>query len=92
MPVLARPPASYNAALAPAAAAGGFARRLKEAPGPGALNPADTASRGACAPPPRAGTVEFILDCDTEEFFFMEMNTRLQVRRRQRVTRLLASG
>jgi 3-methylcrotonyl-CoA carboxylase alpha subunit len=26
-----------------------------------------------------AGTVEFILDCDTNEFFFMEMNTRLQV-------------
>ncbi|CCM00047.1 uncharacterized protein FIBRA_02073 [Fibroporia radiculosa] len=26
-----------------------------------------------------AGTVEFILDRDTNEFFFMEMNTRLQV-------------
>lgn len=26
-----------------------------------------------------AGTVEFIFDCDSEEFFFMEMNTRLQV-------------
>ena len=26
-----------------------------------------------------AGTVEFILDNDTNEFFFMEMNTRLQV-------------
>ncbi|GJP35314.1 hypothetical protein CLOM_g19818 [Closterium sp. NIES-68] len=26
-----------------------------------------------------AGTVEFILDCDSNEFFFMEMNTRLQV-------------
>ena len=26
-----------------------------------------------------AGTVEFILNCDTDEFFFMEMNTRLQV-------------
>ena len=26
-----------------------------------------------------AGTVEFIVDTDTGEYFFMEMNTRLQV-------------
>ncbi len=26
-----------------------------------------------------AGTVEFILDCDRESFFFLEMNTRIQV-------------
>lgn len=26
-----------------------------------------------------AGTVEFILDTDTQDYYFMEMNTRLQV-------------
>lgn len=26
-----------------------------------------------------AGTVEFIMDADTQEYYFMEMNTRLQV-------------
>ena len=31
-----------------------------------------------------AGTVEFIMDTTTQEFFFMEMNTRLQVREDER--------
>ena len=26
-----------------------------------------------------AGTVEFVLDARTEQFFFLEMNTRIQV-------------
>lgn len=36
-----------------------------------------------------AGTVEFIVDVDTQDFFFMEMNTRLQVGFRFRLYRWL---
>jgi 3-methylcrotonyl-CoA carboxylase alpha subunit len=34
---------------------------------------AETVSYGS------AGTVEFVVDADTEDFFFLEMNTRIQV-------------
>ncbi|CAG0913284.1 unnamed protein product [Notodromas monacha] len=58
---------------------------IEEAPGPG-LTPEDrkaigeAAVRAALAVGYRgAGTVEFIMIPETREFFFMEMNTRLQV-------------
>ncbi|KAJ3075460.1 Methylcrotonoyl-CoA carboxylase subunit alpha, mitochondrial [Podochytrium sp. JEL0797] len=58
---------------------------LEEAPAPG-LSPELRADLGAKAVAAAkavnyvgAGTVEFILDTDTNQFYFMEMNTRLQV-------------
>ncbi|KAI9008359.1 carbamoyl-phosphate synthase L chain, ATP binding domain-containing protein [Gaertneriomyces semiglobifer] len=58
---------------------------LEEAPAPG-LSPELRASLGEKAVAAAkavnyvgAGTVEFILDTDTQQFYFMEMNTRLQV-------------
>lgn len=58
---------------------------IEEAPAPG-LPPALRARFGQAAVAAaravgyrNAGTVEFIMDTDTDEFFFMEMNTRLQV-------------
>ncbi|KAJ3027341.1 UNVERIFIED_CONTAM: Methylcrotonoyl-CoA carboxylase subunit alpha, mitochondrial [Siphonaria sp. JEL0065] len=58
---------------------------LEEAPAPG-LSPELRASLGAKAVAAAkavnyvgAGTVEFIFDTDTSQFYFMEMNTRLQV-------------
>ncbi|KAJ3370422.1 Methylcrotonoyl-CoA carboxylase subunit alpha, mitochondrial [Kappamyces sp. JEL0680] len=58
---------------------------LEEAPGPG-ISPELRASLGEKAVSAAkavnyvgAGTVEFILDTDTNNFYFMEMNTRLQV-------------
>ncbi|KAH9949411.1 carbamoyl-phosphate synthase L chain, ATP binding domain-containing protein [Amylocystis lapponica] len=58
---------------------------IEEAPAPG-LSAEHRASLGATAVAAAkavnyvgAGTVEFIFDNDTQEFFFMEMNTRLQV-------------
>jgi urea carboxylase len=38
---------------------------------------------GAAACYRSAGTVEFLVDEDTKQFFFLEVNTRLQVRRRR---------
>ena len=59
---------------------------VEEAPAPGL--PPETAA-AACARPPTgwptaidyrgAGTVEFLYDPATDRFFFLEMNTRLQV-------------
>ncbi len=58
---------------------------LEEAPAPG-LTEEQRKKLGAMAVAAAkavkyvgAGTVEFIFDCDTNEFYFMEMNTRLQV-------------
>eukprot|EP00211_Chloroparvula_japonica_P003735 CAMPEP_0119136744 /NCGR_PEP_ID=MMETSP1310-20130426/22020_1 /TAXON_ID=464262 /ORGANISM="Genus nov. species nov., Strain RCC2339" /LENGTH=694 /DNA_ID=CAMNT_0007127767 /DNA_START=13 /DNA_END=2097 /DNA_ORIENTATION=- len=62
-----------------------YQKIIEEAPAPG-LAPEIKASMGEaatnCARAVNyvgAGTVEFILDRDTDEFYFMEMNTRLQV-------------
>jgi 3-methylcrotonyl-CoA carboxylase alpha subunit len=58
---------------------------FEEAPAPG-MDPQMRAKMGKSATDAAqavgyvgAGTVEFIVDADTNEYFFMEMNTRLQV-------------
>ena len=58
---------------------------IEEAPAPG-IAPDFRASIGAAAVAAaravgycNAGTVEFIVDTDTGDYYFMEMNTRLQV-------------
>lgn len=58
---------------------------IEEAPAPG-IAPEFRASIGAAAVAAaravgyrNAGTVEFIVDTDTGDYYFMEMNTRLQV-------------
>ena len=58
---------------------------IEEAPAPGLSSEYRTALGEAAVAAAQAvgyegaGTVEFIMDCDTGEHFFMEMNTRLQV-------------
>ncbi|KAL1412689.1 hypothetical protein Q8F55_000436 [Vanrija albida] len=58
---------------------------IEEAPAPGLSNETkkDLADKAVAAAKAvdyvGAGTVEFIMDADSGEFFFMEMNTRLQV-------------
>ncbi|MGI9155159.1 MAG: biotin carboxylase N-terminal domain-containing protein [Marmoricola sp.] len=58
---------------------------LEEAPAPGLSDQVRTALHEAAlaaakaADYENAGTVEFLYDPDTERFFFLEMNTRLQV-------------
>jgi acetyl/propionyl-CoA carboxylase alpha subunit len=58
---------------------------MEEAPAPG-ISEAFRSDIGAAAVAAaravgyvNAGTVEFIVDTDTGEYYFMEMNTRLQV-------------
>ena len=62
-----------------------YQKVIEEAPAPD-LDPGirDGLARAACALAASqrylgAGTVEFLVDCDTGEFHFLEMNTRLQV-------------
>src|SRR6478752_8236451 len=58
---------------------------VEEAPAPGLSDEVRAALHGAARTAAEAidyrgaGTVEFLLDPDTERFFFLEMNTRLQV-------------
>jgi 3-methylcrotonyl-CoA carboxylase alpha subunit len=55
------------------APAPGLSRQIRENLGMQAVNAAKAVKYVG------AGTVEFIMDANTNEFFFMEMNTRLQV-------------
>ncbi len=58
---------------------------VEEAPAPGLSDKTRTAMGAAAVTAVQAlgyenaGTIEFIMDSETQDFFFMEMNTRLQV-------------
>jgi 3-methylcrotonyl-CoA carboxylase alpha subunit len=62
-----------------------FQKVLEESPSPGISQQLRDAMTGASAALARAvsyrgaGTVEFIVDADRQEFYFLEMNTRIQV-------------
>lgn len=62
-----------------------FQKVIEESPAPGLPNDVRSAMAAAalslCRETryPGAGTVEFIVDAETFEFFFLEMNTRIQV-------------
>jgi 3-methylcrotonyl-CoA carboxylase alpha subunit len=62
-----------------------FQKILEESPSPGITRDARTAMQmaaqalAAAVSYRSAGTIEFVVDDDTKEFFFLEMNTRIQV-------------
>lgn len=62
-----------------------FQKLVEESPSPGLTDAARAAMAEACVALAKqeryrgAGTIEFVLDDDTGEFFFLEMNTRIQV-------------
>ncbi len=62
-----------------------FQKVIEESPAPNLPTDVRTAMADAAVALSRqikyrgAGTVEFIVDCDTDDFYFLEMNTRIQV-------------
>jgi acetyl-CoA carboxylase biotin carboxylase subunit len=62
-----------------------YQKIVEEAPAPGLSDTARAAIRGAAVTLAEAigyrnlGTVEFVMDMETEEFFFLEVNCRIQV-------------
>ncbi len=62
-----------------------FQKLIEESPSPGLTEAARAAMAQACVALAKqeryrsAGTIEFVLDDDTGQFYFLEMNTRIQV-------------